>query len=275
MTAEKRYFSTTRDYNRFPHPHLAYRLLRRLVRLVFPRHQVQFELEVDRDEPAVYVVNHGDAYGPVAMVTQFPLPFRPWVESRVCFSRTFPAFAMMDFWHLEKAGKIRRGFWWAVSYVLVPLARVLFCGTEAIPAYFNEKVMITIRKSVETLCEGKNLVIFPERRTPYSEQNEDFQAGFPFLARRYYQKTGKRVKFYPVFAGRDKRLIRVGAPISFDPEADFREHQEAVRLYLRGEMTHLARGMGARPRHPQVEPPDVRPEEETLIARQREEGLLT
>ena len=161
------------------------------------------------------------------MVTNFPLSFRPWVISDVCYIRSFPAFARSDFWHPKTW--LGRAWWWLVSYLLAPLGAYLFSSVEAIPAYFDKRASITIRKSEETLEEGKNIVIFPENRTPFSPYNEDFSSGFIFTARRYYHKTGKRLLFYPVFCCKEQRVISVGKPIRYDPDQDFTSQRDVYK----------------------------------------------
>ncbi|MBQ9941393.1 MAG: hypothetical protein IJP03_00150, partial [Christensenellaceae bacterium] len=247
MTKEnkKRYYATTRPYNRVPHPHLSFKVGKWLVKSAFPKHKVVFEQPPEADEQAIFVANHAKAYGPLVMMLRFPVKARPWVISNVCFSRTFPAFAMQDFWHPKN--KFTRALYWVLSYALVPVARWVFLGIEAIPAYFDRNSHITVKKSVQTLKEDLSIVLFPENRTPYSEYNEDFSSGFIFVARRYYKETGKKLKFYPVYACPKNRVIHVGRPVQYDPAQDFRTHQEDIKNYLRDDMTRIARQLGAPP----------------------------
>lgn len=239
---KKRYYSTTKRYAAWKHPHLFFRGILAIGRLVFPKHKTCWQEEPPPGEAAIYCANHAGAYGPVVMVTNFPRPFRPWVIDQVCFMKTFPAFSRMDFWHPKNP--FSKGMFWVLSYLLAPLAKVIFCGVEAIPAHFNDNAHVTIQKSVQTLAEGKNVVIFPENRTPYSEYNEDFSSGFVYVARRYYRKTGQCLRFYPVFACRFNHTIQVGKPTVFRPEADFAEERERIKNYLRDEMTRLGRAQG-------------------------------
>lgn len=236
--ATQKYYSTKRDYERKQKKRLPFQCIRKVVTKIFDKLEVTWDEPMQEGEPAVFVVNHAKAYGPLAMSTNFDVPMRPWVIYNVCYTKTFPAFSRQDFWHPKNF--FTKGCVWIISYLLAPLASYIFSGMEAIPAYFDKRAVITIQKSMETLLEGKSVVIFPENRTPYSVYNEDFSQGFLYLGKRYYRKTKKCLKFYPVYVCKQQKTMQIGRPIAYDPSQSFNEYKLAMKDYLRDEMTHLA-----------------------------------
>lgn len=190
-------------------------------------------------EPAVYACNHDRAYGPMNMALFFPLRFRPWVIADVCYVRQVPAHVRADFWHPRRWWS--KALCWIVSYLIaLPLAYIM-CGMEAIPVYYDGRARETFRKSVWSLKEGINIVVFPEKREPFSEYNEQFQDGFVLMAKQYYRDTGKCLKFYPTYVCRENRSIQVGHPIVFDPGASFKRHKVQIAEYLRDAVTEMGR----------------------------------
>ena len=76
------------------------------------------------------------------------------------------------------------------------------------------KMIHTIRKSIEVLKEGNNILIFPETGIPeYSLTSvTDFYSGFASLGAFFQKKTGKPLCFCPVYIDELHHIIRSGEP---------------------------------------------------------------
>jgi len=68
-----------------------------------------------------------------------------------------------------------------------------------------------------------------------------FFTGFAMLGPMYYNRTGKRAIFVPIYADRKKRVLTFGKPTVYDPDAPANEERERLCDYLRGEMLRIAR----------------------------------
>lgn len=226
------------DYT--PRRHLFFRALKACVKLFYPRHKLVFS-GTPNTEPALFVGNHHGAYGPVIYTLFFEPPHRTWVINEVCHIKTFPAFARADFWHPKNA--LSKAFFRCISYILAPIAVMLFKGAEAIHAHFDRRSLETLQESVISLEHGKNIIVFPENRQPFSEYNEEFSEGFVYVAKYYYKQTGKCLAFYPTFACYKSRIITVGNPILFDPAIPMSSQRTLIKNYLRDEMTAIAKSL--------------------------------
>ncbi|MDP2891701.1 MAG: hypothetical protein Q8O09_01005 [Bacillota bacterium] len=219
--------------------HPIFRLFWTLFWLGFPKHKVFGLSTVPKDRPAVFVANHAGAYGPVAMITSFHRRFRPWVISNMCSLRTAPAHLAKDLFPAKT--RVGKAFSFLISAIVAPLAVLVMYAVEAIPVYKDARVITTFNKSLRTLLGGTNVLIFPENDEPFSEYTNNFSGGFLYIARRYYEETGRRLEYYPVFASSKYHAIKVGTPLTYDPSDDFAQQKVRAANYLRDSVTCMAR----------------------------------
>lgn len=226
---KKPFYATRREGYRFPRPHLRVGMLRRVVSLLFWGYRVTATQPLPA-EPCVLVSNHAKAWAPLAMCTRFPRRFRPWAAWQVCFGQSYYAYAMQDFW----PGKPRRSAWFyrLLARVTSRLIPFVINGVEAVPVYRDSRSLITFRKSLQTLSEGLDLVIFPETDRPFSPYINDLDAGFADVGKLYSQTKKKNLAFYPVYVCKALRRIAVGRPVFYNPALSAQEN----RLYISGQM---------------------------------------
>ena len=214
-----------------------YRVIKYLVWLFSPKIKVT-GLENLPDEPAVYVGNHAQMYGPIAAEIHFPVKRYTWCASQMMHLREVPAYAMEDFWW-DKPRNIQ-WFYKLLSYIIAPIAVCVFNNADTIPVYRDMRVRATVEQSVQRLEEGAGLVIFPEWRTPYNHFLYRFQERYVDVAYRYYKKTGKEISFVPIYlAPRLKKMV-IGKPIRYDASIPPAKQREKINLYLMEEITRLA-----------------------------------
>ena len=194
----------------------------------FFRHRLQGSERIVQDEnnPIVFLCNHGEIYGPVAAMLYIPVPVRPWVISNMTTSVQEVAEYLYKytFGPITWLGPAR--MW--ISRLLGRLSVWAMRQLEAIPVYRHKprELMTTFRRSVEAMEAGDNLLIFPEN--PDATEIPGYQhdgmgdmfRGFPMLAQVYYNRTGKRCRFLPMYAHKGLRTLSFGEPILYDPEAE-------------------------------------------------------
>ena len=226
----KKYYSTTKEYKRVKIYPLFYHIIKALVRPFIKKSKVIFEEEVDRTDPVVFVSNHAMLHGPINMLYSFPYKnYRPWTTFKLCFCKEVPKHIMTD--AFPKSKGLARFFLTFFSYLLTPLIVYVFRAIESIPVYTAPKILITYKKTIQTLKEGKDIYVFPE--SPEYDDNckfvQKFHTGFTGFMKEYYRETGKCIKFYPLYVCHEHHVISVGKPEVFDP--DFKgDQKEQMRL---------------------------------------------
>ena len=131
----------------------------------FNRHKMVHldHIRQDRDNPLVFLGNHAEIYGPIASALCFPVPVRFWVISHMMgrprdvrgylYENTFSKKTFLPVF-IRKMLAVLMGW----------LSANVMCGLNSIPVYRDSpmKLRMTLRKSVEALENGDNLMIFPE-----------------------------------------------------------------------------------------------------------------
>ena len=203
-------------------------VLRRMYRhtLVHPEN-----MKPDDLNPYVFICNHGEFYGPIVCELFLPVHVRPWTISRMMYDKK-----KVSAYIYENTIK-------PVEWMPMFLKRILarFTGwlsvtvmreMEAIPVYRESpmKLRETFRLSVEALEAGDHLLIFPENpEYKYaSEGINPLSPGFVMVGTAYYRKTGKRLRFMPLYANKIQRTITFGQEIVFDPEKPYAEEQDRI-----------------------------------------------
>jgi hypothetical protein len=169
--------------------------------------------------PAVFIANHHEALGPIAVYCSLPLRLYTWSVADMVDKKMAAAYLKWDFVERTLHLKPPVSAWVAkaISNISVPFLGSLGC----IPVYkgMYDQMVDTLRLSMDVLRQGKFLLVFPEDNllTKDSETNiAPFQRSFARLGEMYHAETGGRLEFYPV-AVHPKGLVMVGKPVAFDP----------------------------------------------------------
>jgi hypothetical protein len=181
--------------------------------------QLMGEANLPHKGPAVFIANHLEAVGPIAMYCSMPFRLYTWTVADMVDKEKAAAYLEWDFvernLHLGPplSAWVARG----ISNISVPFLRSLGC----IPVYkgLYDQMVDTLRLSMDILRQGKFLLVFPEDSllTKDPETNiAPFQRSFARLGEMYHAETGSRLEFYPV-AVHPKGVVMVGKPVAFDP----------------------------------------------------------
>ena len=179
------------------------------------------------DESRVFVANHYEIYGPFIMFMRFPFRFRPWVIDKMCEAKSIEEQMSIGFYNNYKW--IPK--WFKTFLIKIAKRLILFVIRFARPipvSRDNPRSNIkTMQTSVDALNKNNSIVIFPEFCS-VKEGVGEFMSGFEHLGKYYYQKTGKKISFYPVFVSKKKCSMFIEEPIIFNPEND--QAQEKSRI---------------------------------------------
>ena len=228
-----------------------YRVIRRLV-LIFYKKIEQEGLENLPGEPAIYVGNHAQMNGPIIGELYFPVDRDIWCISEMMHMTQVPAYAYKDFWSNKPV--YIRWFFKILSYIIAPIAHVVFNSADTIEVHKNFHIIQTFKDTTEDLENGRSVIIFPECYEPYNNIVYEFQPGFVDAAKHFYKKTGKDVCFVPFYNAPALGKVCFGKSIRFDHENDKEAEKERICTYLKEEITSIATAL---PRHRVVPYPNT------------------
>lgn len=243
----KKRYSTNKDYIYIPRPKILYRIFLFFFFFKYRPYKVEFEVTPQPNEKAVYISNHCQAYGPIIYQMYFnarhgvPINGQPriWGTSDLIHHKEAYKFFKLVTVRRSK----RKTLWKLLSALLSPIAVYIFRGGEIIPVYRSNKIAITHKKSVETLKEGKDVIVLPENPTRKNDIIHYFNIGFVDIAKKAYEDLGVITPFYPMYLSPDLKRIQVGKPIYYDPTNDQYVERTRVITYLEDAVTELGRSL--------------------------------
>lgn len=220
-----------------------YRAIKGIVKALFPKMQVE-GLENVPKNGAILVGNHGHMYGPIAAELYLGSNRFTWCAAEMMNLKEVPPYAFQDFW--SRKPRYTHGFYRILSYLIAPLSVLIFNNANTIPVYHDARVMTTFRQTVRALCEGKNVVIFPEHHVPCNNIIYSFQDRFIDTARMYYNHTQKELSFIPMYIAPRLKKIILGKPIRYRADASMDQERCRIREELMEAITRMGRAL---PRH--------------------------
>jgi hypothetical protein len=221
--------------------------LYRITRLagIFFHYKVNGLENVDRPDPAIFVSNHLNSVGPISIVLSIPVRFHPWVIAEMVDFKRAPQYLYNDFilptLHLNgKVGMLASQF---ISRVAVVLLRGL--GSLAVDRN-RGWVSQVFHQSLDLLCAGKNLLIFPE--DPYLPINPStmlrpFMGGFTWLVQMYARASGRALPIYPMAVYPPCKRIAIGKSIDIAFRGDRRQDMARFTGQIEGEVAELYQGL--------------------------------
>jgi len=196
------------------------------------------------DESAVYVCNHGAIIGPLAAVVYLPVKFRPWIHDAM-LDRELAAKTMGRTWENKfnfLGSRLKKKIiWWLTK----PIVAAMHSFSPISVSRTNPLALgRTLLESVEAMQQGDNILIFPDKPTKRYDADSfrNISTGFTALGKVWYKKTGKPLRFYPVFADKQRHTFTIGSPTIFDPSADERQEHYRVAEYLRYALCRMSEG---------------------------------
>ena len=220
-----------------------YKILRFLIWLFYPKTRI-VGAEKLPEEPCVLVGNHAQMNGPLVAELHLPGRREIWCAGQMMHREEVAAYAFEDFWSFKP--KWTLPFFRLLSHLIIPLSVCLFNNAHTIPVYHDVRLRETLRRSMDAIDKGENLVIFPEHNVPCNQVVYDFQDRFLDLARLYYRRTGKALCFVPFYVAPALGIACCGEPLRFDPDAPMDAERARLKRELMGEITALAESL---PRH--------------------------
>lgn len=215
---------------------LFYRFIRSCIRVFIRKREFIGTEHIGED--CVVIGNHAQLYSPFICESYFPKKKYIWCIGQMMKFKEVPKYAFEDFWSHKP--RWNRWFFKIVSYLIAPFSVYVFNRADAIGVYHDARVISTFKESVKRLEEGACIIIFPEKREEFNNIVNDFQDKFVDLARLYYKKTGRCLKFVPMYNAVKLKKVIFGEAISFDPNMNIDDQRKLICDYLKREITNLA-----------------------------------
>ena len=208
------------------------KLFQRLVLKLRLRGWGQAFRQLSSGEPLIVVSNHIGSYGPLSIISSLPLRAYPWVAHEVTELGNVARRLQREFTELELKLRPPASVW--LARLIGRICVFIMHDLQAIPVYAaSRRIRDTFERSLELLLKGKNILVFPENKErPINEVLGDFSTGFLAMARLYYQKTRKAIRFLPVAVNQKVKGIRIGRPIRFDAGLPFAQEKRRLKREL-------------------------------------------
>lgn len=190
-------------------------------------------------EPRIIVGNHAQMHSPAIMEMMFPTKKYMWCIGEIMDKKAVRQYMFDDFW--SRKPKSSHWFYKMLASILGPIAYYLFNNADTIAVHKDSRLISTYKETMQRLEEGYNVVIFPEKHEPYNEIINEFQPGFPDVARLYYARYKKCVSFVPMYNAVNLDTVTFGTPIKYDPNLDYKTQREAIITHLKSEITRMAK----------------------------------
>ncbi len=218
-------------------PSALYRLIRCVVRLVYPKMEV-LGAENLPQEPVIVVANHCQTNGPIACELYYPGDRYTWCAGQMMHLKEVPEYAFRDFW--SQKPRRTHPFYRLLSYLIAPLSVCVFNNARTIGVYRDARILSTFKTTVNRLEQGSSVVVFPEHDAPYNHIINDFQDKFIDIARLYYRRTGKELAFVPMYIAPRIRKMCIGQPVRFRATESMESERVRIAAQLKQDITALA-----------------------------------
>ena len=202
----------------------------------------------DDDNPIVFLCNHGEFYGPIVGMLYIPVPIRPWTISEITMDKDEVA-AYVYRYTISRQRWLPEFLKWPIARLIGPVSVWAMNQLESIPVFRNKprELMTTFRRSVEAMQAGDNLLIFPENPNAVAPEHGyeragvgELFSGFVMLAPIYYNKTGKRCRFLPMFAHKGMRTLSFGRLVEYNPDTQPGEERDRIVAEVTAQMQAMA-----------------------------------
>jgi len=229
------------DYHQ---PYLS-RFLIFVFKLFYPHKLVNEEhIHPDDNNPLVFLCNHGEIYGPIVCKLYIPVSVRTWTISMMMYDQAEVTKYVYDNTYSRQTylpvfiRKLTARF---IGWLSVNVMNQI----ESIPVYRDSPIKLrdTLRKSIDALEAGDNLLIFPESQDVEKYERDGIgkiAPGFVMLAEAYWKKTGKQMRFLPMYANKNNKTLTFGTEVIYNPENGFRNEQVRIIEEVENQIRSIA-----------------------------------
>ena len=200
--------------------------IRWVARLISPRYSCD---DIPGEEPVVYVCRHLKMRGTYALIKWLPTEAHP-MSLAIFFQRDTAYRHFREYTFSVREGREPKKhslLAWLTAVVTVWLEKSM----KAIPVHRDSQAIKTIRESLKWLQKGESVMVWPDvdYMAEYDKTPCEIYPGFLALGEMYLKRTGKELKFVPLFINDQARKIEVREPVIVNHfKADSEEGAKAL-----------------------------------------------
>lgn len=183
-----------------------------------------------REEGVVYVARHLNMHGPIVTLKSLkfhihPMIFSPFFEKSTCYRQ------YADYTFTARSGKKKKRFHLR-AYIASRFVPSLMKSLGGIPVYRGSvDIAKTFHMAIEALERGESVAFYPDiEYTAGRERESEIYDGFLYLGQMYKKKTGKSLKFVPLYIDEAEATLRELPSVTVDA---YRTEREAAAQYLK------------------------------------------
>lgn len=200
--------------------------VRFVARVFSPKYKCDY---VPGDEPVVFVCRHLKMRGTYALVKWLSQEAHPMSLS-VFFNRETAYKHFREYTFTVREGKKvpkRHFIAWLTALVTVNLEKSM----KAIPVHRDSLAIKTMREALKWLMQGESVMVWPDvdYMAEYDKTPCRIYPGFLTLGEMYLKRTGKELKFVPLFIDDQNRKIVAREPVVVN---HFKEESEEAAFLL-------------------------------------------
>ena len=125
------------------------------------------------------------------------------------------------------------------SFGLAPLLPCVINNARVIPVYRDARIVSTLRNTIRHLEMGHNVLIFPECHEKHNNIVNKFQENFVDVAKLYFRKTNRALKFVPMYIAPELGAAFVGEATVFNSTEDIANERIRISRYLSETITKI------------------------------------
>lgn len=207
-----------------------FKTVRFLLRIFTPRYKTN---STCIGEPKVFVCRHLNMKGAITTLKTFDFEVRPLMLGVFFNFKT----AREHFYNytFTKKMKMPKFIAFALSFLVATLVVSLSKSVGAIPVYRNSaKSYTTLKRANESLCRGESVIVFADKNysAGHEVKNGEIYAGFLYLDKLYFNKTGKHLTFAPLVINDNDKTVTELPSVKFSGEKEYKTELEKVKTTL-------------------------------------------
>ena len=177
------------------------------IKIFFHRPKVKYIAEEFPKEPIVLLANHVGKKVPSKVELYYPRPFMMWGTHEMTEGfKAVHRYLSKTYYHEKK--HFPRWFAWLLATIVAPFVNAFAKGMRVIPTYRDYRLVKTMKETIKTRQEGKDIIIYPEDSSEgYKEELETFFAGFVSLLETLYRKGDDAPVFVTYYQKKTKTFV--------------------------------------------------------------------
>lgn len=185
--------------------------IKRILRLFFKKPKIVY-IGKQIESPSIILSNHVSLKGPVIHELYLPIPTIKWGAGEMLGNYKMRYNYLRNVFYIQKK-KYNRAKATLLAGFCALFSKPFYKEMHVIPTWSDARMFKTFTQSLDALCGGASVLIFPENSYDgYKDVLAEFYAGFVTLAETYYSKTKKDIPVYTVYYDYKKKVLLVDEP---------------------------------------------------------------